>query len=954
MRWVAKGDKIVRVLGRVDLAPERELQRTMRLYDALSSVTHAIVRTRDRKQLLQIVCSAVVEKGGFAMAWIGWHDPTTRRLVPVARAGDQASYVDAIRVYTDERPEGRGPAGTAFREGRTYVTADIVTEPSAAPWRAQLIERGFHASAVMPLRENGAVSGTLNVYASEARAFQAKEVALLDAVAAELSFALDNLARETDRARAQAAADDERLFSAAMIESMPGIVYFYDDTGRFLRWNRNFEVVSGYSGAEIASMHPLDFFADDERALLASRIGAVFDRGEAWVEANIVAKDGTRTPYYFTGRRVSWEGTPCLVGMGLDLSEKRRGESALRASEERFRSTVDNIVEGCQLLSHDWRYLYLNDTAAAHNRRPNAELLGRTMPEAWPGIEQSEVFAMLRRCMVERVPLHGETLFTFLDGATNWFDVRCQPVPEGIFVMSIDISDRKRAQAEAEQARRAIDRILESVTDAFVALDRDWRYTYVNERAARIFGRRREELIGKHIWSEFPEGVGQPFHRAYERAMNEGVEVQFEAYYPPYDAWFENRIYPSSDGISIVFQDITTRKRAEKALLDAKATLENRVLERTAALDEAMRFLNAIIDHLPNPVFYKDAELRFLGANRAYEQAFGVRREDMIGKTVLEMSYLDPSERRRYQDEQLAMMASGEPIRREAAMPFADQREHQTLYSVKGIFRDDGSAAGAVGSIVDVTALKESEAALAKAMRAAEAADRLKSAFLATMSHELRTPLNSIIGFTGILVQGLAGPLNEEQTKQLGMVRGSARHLLALINDVLDISKIEAGQMTVHREPLELQPLLERVLAGVKPLADRKHLALRLEAAPSLPRIVSDARRVEQIVINLVNNAVKFTERGAVTVEAAPGEGGGVRVRVSDTGEGIRPEDLAQLFQPFTQIDTGLTRKHEGTGLGLAICKRLATILGGDIGCSSVFGEGSTFTVVLPADARSS
>jgi len=937
----------------VEREPAGELQRTVRLYDALSSVTHAIVRTRDREQLLQAVCSAVVEKGGFAMAWIGWHDAETHRLRPVARAGAQASYVDAIRVYTDERPEGSGPAGTAFRQGRTYVTPDIVTDPSAAPWRAELMARGFHATAAMPIRQDGAVCGTLNVYASEARAFQAKEVALLDEVAADLSFALDNLTREADRAKAQAAAEDERLFSAAMIESMPGIVYFYDHTGRFLRWNRNFEVVSGYSGAEISAMHPLDFFADEERPLIASRIGDVLARGESWVEADIVSKGGARTPYYFTGRRVSWEGIPCLVGMGIDLSEKRRSESALRASEERFRSTVDNIVEGCQILSLDWRYLYLNDTAALHNRRPNAELLGRTMLEAWPGIEQSEVFAMLRRCMVERVPLHGETLFTFQDGATNWFDVRCQPVPEGIFVMSIDISDRKRAQAEAEQARRAIDRILESVTDAFVALDRDWRYTYVNDRAARIFGRRREDLIGKHIWSEFPEGVGQPFHRAYQRAMREGVEIQFEEYYPPYDAWFENRIYPSSDGISIVFQDVTTRKRAEKALLEAKATLENKVLERTADLDEAMRFLDAIIDHLPNPAFYKDAELRFLGVNRAYEQAFGVRREEMIGKTVLEVGHLDPSERRRYQDEQLALLASGTPIRREAAMPFADQREHQTLYSVKGIFRADSSPAGVVGSIVDITPLKESEAALAKAMRAAEAADRLKSAFLATMSHELRTPLNSIIGFTGILAQGLAGPLNEEQTKQLGMVRGSARHLLALINDVLDISKIEAGQMTVHSEVLDLYPLLERVLASVKPLADRKHLALRLDAPPSLPRIVSDGRRVEQIVINLVNNAVKFTERGTVTLEAAPGDDGGVRLRVSDTGEGIRPEDLARLFQPFTQIDTGLSRRHEGTGLGLAICKRLATILGGDITCSSVFGEGSTFTVVLPTERRS-
>lgn len=933
---------------------ERELERMMRLYNALSSVNQAIVATRSRDQLLQTVCSVLVDKGGFAMVWIGWHDPNTLRLVPVARAGAQASYADAIRVYVDERPEGRVPSGKAFREGRACVTPDILVEPSAAPWREQLSTRGLHACAAIPIRESGVVCGTLNVYASEARTFQTKEVTLLEEVAADLSFALDNLVREAERAKAHAAAENERLFSAAMIESMPGIVYFYDHTGRFLRWNRNFEVVSGYSSAEIAAMHPLDFFSGAERDLIAARIGEVLAKGEAWAEAHFVSKDGTRTPYYFTGRRVAWDGIPCLVGMGIDLSEKTRSELALRASEERFRSTVDSIVAGCQLLAFDWRYLYLNDTAAIHNRRPNSELLGRTMLEMWPGITQTEVFAMLSRCMVERAPLHSEALFTFADGTTNWFDVRCQPVPEGIFVMSIDISDRKRAQADAEQARRAVDRILASVTDAFVALDRDWRYTYVNERAARIFGRRREDLVGKHIWTEFPEGIGQPFHRAYERAMRDGVEIQFEEYYPPYDAWFENRIYPSSDGISIVFQDVTTRKRAEKALHDANANLERKVLERTAALDEAMRFLDAIIDHLPDAVFYKDAELRFLGVNRAYERAFGVRREDVVGKTVLELSYLPQADRRRYQDEQTALLATGIPVRREAAMPFADQREHHTLYSVTGIYRADRSVAGAVGSIVDISALKETEVALGRAMRAAEAADRLKSAFLATMSHELRTPLNSIIGFTGILIQGLAGPLNEEQTKQLGMVRGSARHLLALINDVLDISKIEAGQMSVRSETVELRPLLDRVLSVVKPLADRKHLELQLETAPALPPMVSDERRLEQILINLLNNAVKFTERGSVTLDAAPVDGGFVRLRVTDMGEGIRPEDQERLFQPFTQIDTGLTRKHEGTGLGLAICKRLATLLGGDISCTSVFGRGSTFTVILPTASRSS
>jgi len=248
---------------------------------------------------------------------------------------------------------------------------------------------------------------------------------------------------------------------------------------------------------------------------------------------------------------------------------------------------------------------------------------------------------------------------------------------------------------------------------------------------------------------------------------------------------------------------------------------------------------------------------------------------------------------------------------------------------------------------------------LAVARDRAESADRLKSAFLATMSHELRTPLNSIIGFTGIMLQGLAGPLNAEQTKQMGMVQGSARHLLALINDVLDISKIEAGQLEIHAEPFDLRASLEKVTALVKPMADKKGLALRVVLPPDVEPAVNDRMRVEQVLLNLLNNAVKFTERGTVTLtlETEPGmlrtPRSALRISVTDTGIGIKPEDMEKIFQPFRQIDSGLTRQHDGTGLGLTICRHLANLMGGEISAKSTWGEGSVFTFVLPLKHKS-
>lgn len=384
-----------------------------------------------------------------------------------------------------------------------------------------------------------------------------------------------------------------------------------------------------------------------------------------------------------------------------------------------------------------------------------------------------------------------------------------------------------------------------------------------------------------------------------------------------------------------------------------------------AALGSSEARLRQIVDLVPHMIFVKDREGRFLLANRAVAEAHGRTVDELVGRTQSELGMNEASlagwleEDRRVAEDGLSCFVAEEPFRdASGALRFLQTTKVPLLL-------EDGVTRAALAVAIDITERKRADdelkgyrdhledlvrertAELAVAKEKAEESDRLKSAFLATMSHELRTPLNSIIGFSGVLLQGLAGPLNEEQQKQMGMVCRSAEHLLALINDVLDISKIESGQLTFSVETFDLGASLASLVRTAAPLAARKGLSLEHVLGPGVGEMTSDRRRVEQVVLNLLSNAVKFTDHGSVTL-SCDADGERATIRVVDTGIGIRAEDLDKLFRPFRQVDSGTARHYEGTGLGLSISRRLAELLGGSIDVASEPGRGSTFTVVLP------
>jgi PAS domain S-box-containing protein len=505
-----------------------------------------------------------------------------------------------------------------------------------------------------------------------------------------------------------------------------------------------------------------------------------------------------------------------------------------------------------------------------------------------------------------------------------------------------EILDRKLAEESLRRSEQKYRELVENANSIILRMDVLGRLTFFNEFAQRFFGYEERELLGRSVIGTIvpeTETGGRDLVQMirelashperYERNENENVRRNGERVWI---AWTNKPVSDQSGqvtGVLCIGNDITELKRAEMQL----------------------QIFRKFADNAGEAMAMADLDGRIIYMNTALVQMLG-ETEWTPGQDKNFMDCFRIEQRQRLQAEILPVLFNHGDWTGELDVLSRDGRHIPTLVNLFLIRDDAGQPKYIAELITDMTHQKEAEREILRAKDLAESADRIKSAFLASMSHELRTPLNSIIGFTGILLQGLAGPLNDEQKKQMGMIQKSARHLLQLINDVLDISKIEAGQLNLSIERYDLCESFKSVLQVIRPMAEKKGLRLIADIDFAGCNIVSDRRRVEQILINLVNNAIKFTDHGEVRIKSTV-DGMRLITSITDTGIGISTENIPTLFETFRQIDSGLTRSYEGTGLGLSICRRLVEMLGGEIWATSEGDQkGSTFTFTLPLSPR--
>lgn len=490
---------------------------------------------------------------------------------------------------------------------------------------------------------------------------------------------------------------------------------------------------------------------------------------------------------------------------------------------------------------------------------------------------------------------------------------------------TVELSEAIEQLAENE---RVLSAILDNTSLMLGLCSPDGVILRANRAACESIGKEAAALVGRPIWesTEWPVEVRETLRGIFERAAT----GEFQRQELP-------RIHQGGQ-VSVLDFSVS-------AAFDSEGNLqylipEGRDITAQKAAERQLRFAQTSTDNSIDAVYWIDRHGQIAYVNDAACRHLGYSRDELLGKTLIDIDSSPEDE----------VMARRDQVLELGSLTF--ESEHR---------RDDGSTFPVsiavrrlnyesepyiIAFVRDITESKKREQELVRAKENAEAADRLKTAFLATMSHELRTPLNSVIGFTGILLDGISGELNDEQRKQLGMVERSAEHLLSLINDVLDISKIEAGQCELYVEPFDAAEVIRQAAASIHPQAQAAGLRFDVELPESIP-VETDPLRLQQILLNLLKNAVKFTPHGSVSLLAGC-RAEQLEVTIRDTGVGIRAEDLERVFLPFQQLDSGLDRRHEGPGLGLSIAQRLAELLGGRIEISSQVGEGSEFKVILP------
>jgi PAS domain S-box-containing protein len=978
---ISKGDRqFIHTVWR-DITERRKLEQQIQmaferrgLQAQLSTqVSQAIASAATLEELYQRVVTQVKEKFNYYHTQLLRYDPAQEAVVLVTGYGEAGARMLAAGHHLSM---GEGLIGTAAVAGETVLRPALEND---LDWRPNPLLPDTKGEIAVPIKLGNTILGVLDVQSRESDALGKDDQLLLEGLCGQIATAI-----ESTRLRQE------------MVERLEEI-------------NRLYRAMSheGWQSYRETSGIPTNFMFDqaglrpvDDSNLLDeqfAKIPLVVPGGEV-IGALAIADDPQRP--------VSREDQAFLeqvaeqVALALESARLfEQTQEALIQTEELSRQNeliLDTAGEGIFGLDEKGNHTFVNPAAAAMLKYSPKELIGSHSHSIWHHshsdgshypTEECPIYASLQEGKIHQ----GEEYFWRKDGSGFFVDFTSTPVKQGertigAVVTFRDITERKKAEEELLRVRLGMDR----ANDAVFMTDTNGTIIYVNPAFERIYGWPKEEAIGQtprifksgliplEQYKEFWKTLLNKQTVAGEilNKRKDGRLIPIEASNSPIiDA------HGQVIGFMGLHKDITERKQAQEIIAKRAQQMETVAKLSTTASTvlDPDKLLQAVVDLTKERFGLYHVHIYL--ADEAWQMLLLAAGAGEVGRKMVadgwnipvdhQSSIVASAARNRksviandvYRDKDSLFLSNRllPDTRSEMAVPMIVAEKVLGVFDVQsdvaGHFTEEDiniytTLATQVGIALQNARLYVEQAATVAQLREL---DKLKSSFLANMSHELRTPLNSILGFTDVIMEGLDGPLTEYMDSDLRLIQKNGQHLLHLINDVLDMAKIEAGRMNLQPETFNIHALLEEVNSITSTLASEKNLSLSIDTnSDQAIEVYADNTRLRQVMINLVNNAIKFTEKGKIILVAQSLEGGRVLITVKDTGIGIPSEKLEAIFQEFTQVDSSTTRKTGGTGLGLPISRRLVEMHGGRLWAEStgIPGEGSTFFVELPLEAR--